>query len=379
MGCAVGVHRLQTPNTMLLVVMQYIYKFRIGPRLISVDAQDTTQTPILTHSTYATQFMHSFIFLVFLHTLFYQLLNVRSSQQGHSPKATKNPPGIPSKLPVPAPKNAKIPPERSSKHPEPAPKITKTPSDSSTKLPNQPTQHLTRVIFGRTLLTSLPYSPETPPIQPHPLNHPPAVPHTPLRQLAASSIKLPIHSPKTPHTQTGSSSKSPKPAPKPAYTPPLKPPKCCKTSLNCREISLTFPDHSPKSSDYLPENSPKSSTHFPNITPSLLKHFPKFSNSTPEFDVLHCLVYTYQHLTLRNHFIKSFCIQHTLSTTQIMHSFTFLVFLNTLFYQLSDVSSSKLLGHSPKATKNPPGNPSKLPLLAPKMPKSHQKLNLKKI
>ena len=47
-----GVHRFQTPNIMLLVVMQHLYyKIRIGPRLIiSVDAQDTKHSPILIHS-----------------------------------------------------------------------------------------------------------------------------------------------------------------------------------------------------------------------------------------------------------------------------------------------------------------------------------------
>ena len=98
-----GVHRLQTPNITLLVVMQHLYfKTRIGPRLISVDAQDTTHSPILIHSLIS--------FLAFLHSLLYQLLAVSSSKLlGHSPIATKNLPGSSSKLPKPAPKLAKIP------------------------------------------------------------------------------------------------------------------------------------------------------------------------------------------------------------------------------------------------------------------------------
>ena len=107
MGCAVGRAQITTPNITLLVVMQHLYyKTRIGPRLISVDAQDTTHSPILIHSI-----IHSLIsFLAFLHALLYQLLAVSSSKLlGHSPIATKNLPGSSSKLPKPAPKLAKIP------------------------------------------------------------------------------------------------------------------------------------------------------------------------------------------------------------------------------------------------------------------------------
>ena len=65
-----GVYRLLTQNTMLLVVMQYLYKFRIGPRLISVDAQDTTQPPILLHLIYPIQPAH-FITIPAFHTRYF--------------------------------------------------------------------------------------------------------------------------------------------------------------------------------------------------------------------------------------------------------------------------------------------------------------------
>ena len=197
----------------------------------------------------------------------------------HSPITTKNPPGSPSKLPIPAPKNDKIPPESSSKLPKPAAKIAKTPSDSSTKLPNHSSPHFinTPMIFGGTLPISSDQSPESPLIQPHPLTYSSAVLHTLLHQLAASLTKLPIHSPKAPNNLPVS--KLSKPAPKPAKIPPVNTPKLA--------------EHSPQPSINTPKifgkTSPKSSGHSPETSPSLTQSL------TPFLVVLHHS-YTYHQL-----------------------------------------------------------------------------------
>ena len=73
-----GVHRLLTQNTMLLVVMQYLYKYK---------------PPILLHLIYPIQPAHFITIPAFSHKLLYQLLDVCSSKQGHSSKATNKPIG----------------------------------------------------------------------------------------------------------------------------------------------------------------------------------------------------------------------------------------------------------------------------------------------
>ena len=103
--------------------MLHLYRnIRIGPRLLSVDAQNTTHFPILIHSL--------IFFLAFLHTLMHQLLAVSSTKLlGHSSKTTKNLPGSSSKLSKPSPKTAKTSLDSSPKLPEHSPKHSENPPE----------------------------------------------------------------------------------------------------------------------------------------------------------------------------------------------------------------------------------------------------------
>ena len=131
-----GVHRFLTQNITLLVVMHYFSKSRIGLRLISVDAQDTTQSPILLNldliTLYLIQSANLFISTTFSNMLPYQLLTTCLSKQRLPTKATNNPIGSPSSRTPPS-GNSKPTTSRSSKRSPSATKTYNTPPGPSSK------------------------------------------------------------------------------------------------------------------------------------------------------------------------------------------------------------------------------------------------------
>ena len=122
-------HRAHSPIITLLVVTPYLdQRIRIGTRLPSVYAQNTTHFPILIPFLAAIS--------AFLYLFMHQLLAPESSTKllEHSPKVTTNSSESSPKLLEHSPKYPENPSESWLKLPEHSPKITENSPESSPKL-----------------------------------------------------------------------------------------------------------------------------------------------------------------------------------------------------------------------------------------------------